>query len=91
MRTMKTGMYTIYDSKANAYSQPFHAVNDAVAMRMLAASVNDPGTIINQHPEDFVLYEIARFDDENAQIEIINQKAVTTAIVLKEFKQNGEN
>jgi len=88
---MKTGMYTIYDSKAKAYSQPFHAVNDQVAMRMVAASVNDPGTIINQHPEDFVLYEIARFDAENAQIEQINQRAVTTAIALKKENASGEN
>lgn len=88
---MKTGMFSIYDSKAKAYSLPFHAVNDHVAMRMVGAAVNDPGTTLNKHPEDFVLYEIARFDDETAAIEIINQRAVSTAIALKEVSNDGTN
>lgn len=80
---MKTGMYVIYDSKAQSYSIPFHAVNDAVAMRMVSAAVNDPGTQLAQHPEDFILYEIARFDDETANVELINQRSITTIMALK--------
>lgn len=81
---MKTIVYSIYDSKAKAYSQPFHAVNDAVAMRMVSAAVNDPGTSLNRHPEDYTVYELARFDEENGTFEILNQRAVTTCIALKE-------
>lgn len=87
---MKTNVYTIYDSKAKAYSLPFHAVNDAVATRMVGASVNDPGTTLNKHPEDFVIYELARFDDETGVFEITNQRAVSTCLALKEI-HGGEN
>jgi len=85
---MKTGMYSVYDSKAKAYSHPFHAPNSVVALRIFGDAVADPATQLNRHPEDYVLYEIARFDDETAEIEKINLTAVATALQVKE-SSNG--
>lgn len=88
---MITSVYSIYDSKAKAYSLPFHAVNDAVATRMVGASVNDPGTTLNKHPEDFIIYELARFDDEKGTFETVMQRAVSPCIALKETTNHDEN
>lgn len=87
---MQTQLYTVYDSKAKAYSHPFHAPNDAVALRMFGEVANDPSTQISKYPEDFVLYHLGRFDDQDASFEINNIRAVTTALAIK-VMTNGEN
>ena len=64
---MKTKVYVIYDSKAEAYMQPFHMHEDAQAMRAFTDTVNgDPNTSVYQHPEDFALFWIGYYDDKTA-------------------------
>lgn len=87
---MKTEMYSVYDSKAQAYGLPFHAPNDAVALRIFGEAVNDPSTQLNKYPEDFVLFHLGRFDDQTAQFEITNIKSITTALAWR-VMTNGQN
>lgn len=87
---MTTEIYSVYDSKAMTYGQPFHAINDGVAIRMFGGAANDPETTLNKFPEDFVLYHLGRFDDQSGRYEITNMRAVTTALAAK-VMTNGEN
>lgn len=87
---MKNNIYSVFDSKAQAYGQPFHAPNDAVALRMFGGAVNDPGTQLNQYPEDFALYCLGAWDDQDAKYELHNPRAVTTALAIK-VMTNHEN
>lgn len=60
---MITLVFSIYDSKAKVYSQPFHSVNVATACRSMAALVNDRESQVARTPEDFTLFQVATFDD----------------------------
>ncbi|AXH75313.1 MAG: nonstructural protein [Microviridae sp.] len=58
-------LYTVYDSKARTYSNPFTAVNQQVAIRDFTQAANDINSQIHQFPGDFKLLEIGEFDDES--------------------------
>lgn len=65
---MKHSIFTIYDSKAQAFLQPFFSVNLATAARACADVVADPATPFNKHPEDYVTFQIGHFDDLTGEI-----------------------
>lgn len=62
-----TGMYSVLDSKARAFSPPFLARNDYEAQRMFEDVVAKPG-LVRDHAEDFALYRIGSFDAEKGFI-----------------------
>lgn len=61
-------MYTVYDSKIQAYDKPFVLRNMAEATRAWSQAVNDPQTMMSKYPADYVLYEIAEWDDTTGKI-----------------------
>ena len=61
---MKTNAYTIYDRKGLLYHQPFFAVTDGAATRMVADLVRDNNTTIGRHPTDYVLFCCGEYDDQ---------------------------
>jgi len=65
---MKVGMFVIYDSKANAYLQPWFLSKREMATRVFSDCVNDPEHNFGRHPEDYTLFEIGDFDDQDAQV-----------------------
>lgn len=62
------GLFSIYDSKAKNYTFPYPAANTGVAVRMFTAAVQSEGSQWNMHPEDFTLFHLGEFDDENADL-----------------------
>ncbi len=66
---MKTIFYTIYDTAAAYYMNPFLAKSDAAAMREFTDIITEPTTALNKHPEDYYLCRIGRYDDQNAKID----------------------
>lgn len=86
---MKHKMFTVYDSKVNAYNQPFFMRSRGEATRGWSDTVNDPKTNFNKHPEDFTLFELGEYDDENGVITQYEAKiAVGTALeYLKPIQQ----
>lgn len=63
---MKSNIYTVFDIKAKVYTLPFYAMNHEVAIRSFRQKVNEPGHQFNLYPEDYALYFIGSFDDQNA-------------------------
>ena len=61
-------IFTIHDITSELYTQPFFGINDAVATRSCANLVQNPGTTFYDNPEDFRLYHIGTFNDENLEI-----------------------
>lgn len=61
-------LYSVHDYTSGAFWPPFTAENHAVARRSFAQTVNNPKTIINQYPRDFVLYHIGDFDPDDGSI-----------------------
>ena len=55
--------FSIFDSKANVFCEPFFAVSVGVASRMFADLVADSRSTVNRYPADFALYEIGYFNE----------------------------
>lgn len=81
---MKQDVFSIYDHKAKAYSQPFHMVNEALAIRAFTANVNNPESAISTNPEDFTLYKLGSFDDNSGIFDSMEPQPIIKAIQVKE-------
>lgn len=66
---MVKAVYSIKDIKGELFADPFFALNTATAMRNFAQIAMDPSTIINQWPDDYVLYHLGSFDPTTGVIE----------------------
>ena len=61
-------IYSIHDSKAQAYLPPFYLHNKNMAIRSFSDAVQDQTTAFYRHPEDYSLWEIGEFDDITGEI-----------------------
>lgn len=57
-------VYSIYDSKANAFNQPFFCLNNEVAKRTVAKAVLDGEYDIKLFKEDYSLFEFGTWDPQ---------------------------
>lgn len=71
-------IYSIYDSKAEAFMQPFFMQTKGLAIRAFEHTVNDSKTIFYKNPEDFILFELGEFIETSGQI--INNNSVIAVI-----------
>lgn len=84
---MITKAFSVYDGKAKTFSVPFFKLTVGMALRDFEDLVNHPETMVNRHPEDFVLYEVGNFDDSNGMLEFISPlNLVATANEYKKIK-----
>ena len=81
---MKTEMYVIYDQKAKIYNKPFHQINESVAIRTVADLVNDANSDSSRHPEDYILFRVATYDDSNAEIQTFTPELICKFHEIKE-------
>lgn len=72
--------YSIYDSKAEAYSRPFFAINKAMAIRSFQDIAADQQHPIGQHPEDYTLFEIGQWDDTTSELKNITNISLGCAL-----------
>lgn len=59
---MLQSVFAIYDSKAEAYEQPFFRQNSQVAIREFASACNESESKLNRWPGDYTLFHVADFD-----------------------------
>ena len=64
---MKQQVFSIYDSKAQAYFPPFYLHNSQMAIRQFGDMVNDPESRVSKHPEDYTLFHLAEWDDQDSK------------------------
>jgi hypothetical protein len=60
--------FTVYDSKTEAYLQPFFVNSKGAAIRSFSDASNEPGHQFNKYPEDFTLFELGEYDDATAEL-----------------------
>lgn len=65
---MTLNIYTIRDSKVLAYATPFFMPTNGAALRAFSDHVNDPSTPVNKHPEDYELWHLGSFDDQDGTV-----------------------
>lgn len=76
-------MYSVFDSVALAYNQPFFTANDGMAVRIFSDNVNSVDSVINKHPEEYSLYRVGKYDDSNGAIEPCDPELIITANIVK--------
>ena len=79
---MKTKMFTVYDKKAKSYLPPFYMQSTGQAMRTFEDTVNDKEHAFGKHPEDYVIFEVGSFDDQNCTFEL-HQTPITLAAAIE--------
>lgn len=79
---MKLAIYSIRDNKAEAYLRPFfERTNDTAIRAVKTAMQTDFG-----YPEDYALYSIGIFDDNNGQLETWPPEHITNLINLRDLE-----
>lgn len=81
---MTLKIFAIYDSKAEAYNQPFFMGTKGQALRAFTDEINNSQSMISKHPADYTLMEIGEYDDSTGQLSPLPAKInLGTAIELK--------
>lgn len=78
-------IFTIFDSKAKAYLQPFFSRNSGTAIREITSVINN-----NEHPfstnsEDYGLFELGEYDELTGKINANPPVHVINLIELKVY------
>nr|WAE43476.1 MAG: nonstructural protein [Microviridae sp.] len=82
-------LYCIKDNKVACFGKPFSEQNHIQAQRALHVAVNDKTIQIGMFPEDFDLYLVGTFNDQDGKITITpTPEFVVSAISLKKMEQN---
>lgn len=85
---MKHKCFAVFDQKAKAYLTPFFLHNSGMALRAFGDCVNDSQHQFGKHPEDYVLFEVATFDDEDAHWDVPSSPVLlVSGLQLIEVKQ----
>jgi hypothetical protein len=56
-------VFSVYDSKVEAYLQPFYMRSKGEALRAFGEVVNSQDHLFSRHPADYTLFEIGEFDE----------------------------
>lgn len=81
-------VYSVYDSKAEAFKPPFVAVSRGVAVRMIRAAAMDEATELHKFGADFTLFEIGEFDERTGRVEHLEAFVnLGTALVLGSLEE----
>lgn len=66
---MVNQVFSVFDTKAQAFLPPFYATNGAVACRMMLDACSDPKHPFNVHSGDYNLFQVASFDDDTGRFD----------------------
>lgn len=74
-------LFTVHDSKAEAFIVPFYERTTGLAVRAFTQAANEPDHQFNKFPSDYTLFELGNFDELTAEIEMLaTPKALGLAV-----------
>lgn len=76
-------MFTVFDSAAGLFLEPFFAPTEAFAVRLFGYLVNKPGHQFAAHAEDFTLYVVGEFDQASGEVGRHNPKPLGNGLTLR--------
>ncbi len=65
---MQLDIFSIYDTKADSYLQPFFTNNKATAIRTFSDLANQSDHQFCRHAGDYVLFQIGTYDDSRGLV-----------------------
>ena len=81
-------IFTVYDSKAEAYLQPFFLDTVGMAIRAVSDCVNDVNHNFCRHAEDYTLFELGSYVESKGVFEL--HASPVSIGKLQEFKAQFE-
>jgi len=81
-------IFTVFDSKTEAFLQPFFMPAKGAAIRAFTDLANDKNHNFGKYPEDFILFERGSYDDSTAKFEL-NKAPVSLGIAIEFIKANN--
>lgn len=75
--------YSVFDSKAGAFSRPVFYQNDDVARRAFDSAVNSVDSEIGLHPEDFALFWVGEWNEVDGKLSGYAPEVVVNGMQLK--------
>ncbi len=79
---MKLNVYSIYDQASGLYCRPFFTQSDGEAIRSFQDISTDAEHPIGKHPEDYTLFRLGIFDDQDGTLYDENNSSLATALEL---------
>lgn len=67
---MNEKMFTVFDSKVEAYMTPFFSQTMPSALRAFSDTVQNTEHPFHKHAEDYTLFELGIWNDTNGSFEI---------------------
>lgn len=83
----KKMIYSVYDSKVKYFHPPMFMMNKGEALRSWEEVANAQDQIIARHPQDFALFELGEFDDQNGAITM--HKTPESLGIAAQFKRES--
>lgn len=65
---MNLQIFSVFDSKAEAYITPFFLPNTAMAVRAFTDCVNSESHQFGANPQDYTLFLIGSYNDNDAEL-----------------------
>ncbi len=81
---MKLEIFSVFDSKAEAFLPPFFLPMIGQATRVFQNCANDEAHQFGANPADYTLFHLGSFNDESAKITLI--KTPKSLGIAQEFK-----
>ena len=69
-RHMRLVLFTVHDSKTEAFIQPYYALTVAAGLRMFETAANDDNQNFHRHAGDYTLFELGTFDQDSAKFDL---------------------
>lgn len=71
---MKLQVFSVFDSKTAAFSQPYLFQTKGQALRSFSDSVQDPNSSFHKHPGDYTFFQLGEWDDEDGTLTPLESK-----------------
>ncbi len=82
----------IFDKAIEGYMRPYFAQSVGQAIRMFIDEVNRPdGSDMGRHPEDYALFHIGTFHDNNGRLEDLEPRCLARGHEIYQSEQNTQD
>lgn len=82
-RSMTLLLFSVFDSKAEAFLRPFLAETKGLAARSFTDACNDPEHEMCKHAEDYTLFCVGEFDQVTGELVGTQPESLLKAIVAR--------
>lgn len=80
-------MYVVRDTQAEASMPPMYRENVGVAMRDFEMAVHSADNPMSKNPDDYVLYHVGTYDDENMIVTGMDPVRIITGLEAYKGRQ----